>query len=66
MLRVTVTRSINIIFALLTCQLFLGLVRESSGKLFVNELFCAIAQTEKNNVKKKREIVFIILINFCA
>ncbi|MEN9442621.1 MAG: hypothetical protein RLZ33_2698, partial [Bacteroidota bacterium] len=26
MLRVTVTRSINVIFALLTCQLFLGLV----------------------------------------
>lgn len=28
MLRVTVTRSINIIFALLTCQLFLGMVKQ--------------------------------------
>jgi len=31
MLRVTVTRSINIIFALLTCQLFLGLVMNISN-----------------------------------
>ena len=33
MLRVTVTRSINVIFALLTCQLFLGLVRSLEIKI---------------------------------
>ncbi|MFM2040199.1 MAG: hypothetical protein RLZZ493_788 [Bacteroidota bacterium] len=35
MLRVTVTRSINIIFALLTCQLFLGLVINISLMFYV-------------------------------